>query len=67
MANPNVPLFPYSYSPACRICRLPVDLKTSNTDEEGQAVHQQCYSRRLCSPPQPPGEKKPPSADWFVR
>jgi len=27
----------------CSICNKPVDLKTTKTDDEGQAVHEECY------------------------
>jgi len=30
-------------SPICAICKQPVDLEESKTDEHGQAVHENCY------------------------
>ena len=33
--------------PSCRICNDPVLLETSNTDEHGQAVHEDCYVLNL--------------------
>ncbi len=35
--------------PSCCICNEPVLLETSNTDEYGQAVHQECYVLKVCS------------------
>jgi len=32
-----------NWQPSCRLCRKPVPLETSNTDQEGKAVHQECY------------------------
>jgi hypothetical protein len=32
-----------SYEPRCTICREPVNLEESKTDEYGQAVHENCY------------------------
>jgi|KBSMisStaDraftv2_1062788.scaffolds.fasta_scaffold1871399_2 hypothetical protein len=32
-----------SYEPRCTICREPVNLTESKTDENGQAVHENCY------------------------
>ncbi len=32
-----------SYEPRCTICREPVNLVESKTDEFGQAVHENCY------------------------
>ena len=29
--------------PACAICNKPVQLETSKTDENGRAVHGECY------------------------
>jgi hypothetical protein len=33
--------------PSCRICKDPVLLETSKTDEYGQAVHEECYVHNL--------------------
>jgi hypothetical protein len=27
----------------CPVCSEPIDLETANTDEKGQAVHEDCY------------------------
>jgi len=35
--------------PSCCICNEPVLLETSNTDEYGQAVHEECYVLKVCS------------------
>ena len=40
--------------PLCPICRKPVRLESSKTDEDGQAVHEDCYTHKLC--PRPPEE-----------
>jgi hypothetical protein len=34
--------------PKCCICSEPVCLETSNTDEYGQALHEECYVLKLC-------------------
>lgn len=31
----------------CRICGRPLDLKFSKTDENGKAVHSDCYANKL--------------------
>jgi len=33
----------------CCICGLPMPLETSNTDELGKAVHEECYVRETIS------------------
>jgi hypothetical protein len=35
--------------PSCYICNETVSLETSNTDEYGQAVHEECYILKVCS------------------
>jgi hypothetical protein len=37
MLGPNVP------SPLCSLCKLPVILESSKTDEHGKPVHEECY------------------------
>lgn len=32
-----------SNSPTCPVCNLAVPLETAKTDEQGRAVHEQCY------------------------
>lgn len=29
--------------PSCPICALPVELETAKTDDDGKAIHEQCY------------------------
>jgi len=31
----------------CHLCRKPVELVQARVDEQGQAVHQECYVRAL--------------------
>lgn len=31
----------------CPVCHLPIDLEKSKTDENGNAVHGECYVQRL--------------------
>jgi len=33
--------------PKCSICNGPVEPRTSKTDENGNAVHEDCYVRRM--------------------
>ncbi len=33
----------------CCICAEPVSLETSNTDERGESVHEECYVRKTIS------------------
>ena len=39
----------------CAICREPVRLETSKTDEDGHAVHEECYLAKIGGkiPPKP--------------
>lgn len=34
---------------ACPICRQPVSLERCKTDENGRAIHEDCYVRKICS------------------
>jgi hypothetical protein len=34
-------------SPLCSICNLPVALNNAKTDEDGSAVHEECYLIKL--------------------
>jgi hypothetical protein len=45
----NIPPSPTSKPqvPICRICWEPVELETGKTDENGNAVHEECYARQL--------------------
>ena len=33
--------------PKCSICNEPVELEAAKTDEDGRAVHEECYMRRM--------------------
>jgi hypothetical protein len=33
----------------CSICGRRVNLETSKTDEDGQAVHEECYVRKIAA------------------
>ena len=33
----------------CPICNEPVSLETSKTDEDGQAIHEECYASKVCT------------------
>jgi hypothetical protein len=33
--------------PNCGICNEPVELETAKTDEDGNAVHEDCYVRMM--------------------
>ena len=48
-------------TPLCSICGKPVELETSKTDSNAEAVHEECYARKIESrkPPNP----SPPSDD----
>jgi hypothetical protein len=35
--------------PHCSICRKPVALETSKTDEDGDTIHEDCYIARITS------------------
>ncbi len=39
--------------PGCCICNSPVPLETSRTDENGQAVHEECYVLKVCGATEP--------------
>jgi hypothetical protein len=36
-------------APVCSICNKPIVLETSKVDEDGKAVHEDCYVKRLLS------------------
>lgn len=40
----------------CVICNKPVSLETARIDEDGQAVHEHCYTRKISV--KPPSRKK---------
>ena len=33
----------------CPICQQPVSLERCKTDEDGRAIHEDCYVRKICS------------------
>jgi hypothetical protein len=47
------PMFktPRSGLPICNICNQPVPVETSMCDKNGEAVHQECYLRRITRQP----------------
>lgn len=40
--------------PACSICGEPVNLQTAACDEDGKAVHEECYVQKML-------DEKPPA------
>lgn len=45
----------------CSICGKPVELETSKTDSHSEAVHQECYARKIesrkpANPSRPTGD-----------
>jgi hypothetical protein len=36
-----------AYSPICPICHEPVRVEEAKTDEDGQAIHEDCYFASL--------------------
>jgi two-component sensor histidine kinase len=45
----TVPSIHAQQLPGCCICNSPVPLETSRTDENGQAVHEECYVLKVCA------------------
>jgi hypothetical protein len=37
----------------CALCHKPLDLETAKTDEDGQAVHAECYFQKVKRPKTP--------------
>ena len=37
----------HAYSPICPICREPVRVEEAKTNEEGLAIHEECYFASL--------------------
>jgi hypothetical protein len=35
--------------PSCILCAKPIDLEAANTDEQGRAVHENCYAALITS------------------
>lgn len=38
---------PQEFTPLCPICNQPVLLETCKADEQGRAVHEQCYAMKV--------------------
>jgi hypothetical protein len=47
--------------PMCSLCLQPVVLETAKTDEDGQAVHEDCYSAKILQHSQGEFSRVPPS------
>lgn len=49
-------LTPNLHLPICGICKKPVELETSKTDEYGTAIHEECYASKVAlrKSPNPP-------------
>jgi hypothetical protein len=41
--------YPESRKASCPICKRPVSLERCKTDEDGRAIHEDCYVRKICS------------------
>jgi hypothetical protein len=46
-------------TPICSVCQQPVRLETAKADENGKAVHEDCYLQRLMALLQSGGQKTP--------
>jgi hypothetical protein len=42
--------------PLCSLCNEPVDLTTAKVDEDGNAIHEECYVLRMQKKEPPPTE-----------
>jgi hypothetical protein len=51
-------------SPVCTVCTRPISLETSKTNENGKAVHEECYVRKTISQFRR-GSRIHLLADWF--
>ena len=45
--SPAQPLSESQWSPECVICKKSVTLEESKADENGQAIHEECYVSKL--------------------
>jgi hypothetical protein len=45
-------------TPLCPICNEPLQLETSKTDENGRAVHEDCYVKQLSASHPAPAEPR---------
>jgi hypothetical protein len=41
--------YPEKRKATCPICKQPVSLERCKTDEDGRAIHEDCYVRKICS------------------
>jgi len=41
--------YPAKKPAACPICKQAVSLERCKTDENGRAIHEDCYVRKICS------------------
>lgn len=41
--------YPGKKKATCPICQHPVSLERCKTDEDGRAIHEDCYVRKICS------------------
>ena len=47
----------------CRLCKNPVKIEDTFTDEQGKAVHEECYVKMITVPSTMPSSgSEPPSA-----
>jgi len=60
MSTPRILRHPGGGQPFCLICNRPVSLETAKTNEDGYAVHEECYLDKICGKI-PPRTKKPPA------
>lgn len=45
----GVCFYPARKQATCPICKRPVSLEQCKTDEDGRAIHEGCYVRKICS------------------
>jgi|HubBroStandDraft_5_1064220.scaffolds.fasta_scaffold481740_1 hypothetical protein len=45
-----MPQLPTISFPLCQLCHEHVSLESCNTDENGQAVHEKCYTAKIMKP-----------------
>jgi hypothetical protein len=58
--SPAQPLYESPWSPECAICKKSVKLEESKADENGQAIHEECYVSSVTG-------KKPPAFESVLR
>lgn len=47
LAHNELPQVPNDVIQICSICNQPIQLEWANTDEQGLAVHEECYVMKL--------------------